>query len=230
MTVKFSNKTVVADPVGVQSIYTLTRNEGAEGSISGLTPYSSFTTENLSAAVVPFGHALFYRRDNNAALPSGATDTKLIGISIDSRVFETSYGTRTVIPTTVTSDGRTGYPADQFLNILTKGVIFVYTVDDVEPGDTVRIYHTDSASFRSNGAYKGRFGKNKEAGKTFHVVNGARWVGKASAGSFAALELDLTDTFLAADTDGPGPPPETFYITTEAGEPILTEAGDFLNF
>lgn len=229
MTVNFSNKTVIADPVGVQSIYTLTRNEGLEGSISGLTPYSSFSTENWTGAVIPFGHALFYKRDSTAALPAGAAYTKLVGISIDSRVFETSYGTRTVIPTTVTSDGRTGYPTDQFLNVLTKGVIFVYTADDVNPGDTVRIYHTDSASVSSNGAYKGRFGKNKENGKTFHVVTGARWVTKTSAGSFAALELDLPDAFLSPD-DSDSPPPATYYLTTESGDPLITEAGDFLNF
>ena len=120
---------------------------------------------------------------------------------MDSNVFENAaQSTYTSTPTYKTSDGRVGYPDKQMVNVLSKGVIYVYTTDAVALGDAVRVYHTDSASASSNYGYKGRFAKDAEAGKTFLVTAGARWLSAASAGAIALLEIDIPTLTVTADT------------------------------
>ena len=86
------------------------------------------------------------------------------------------------------------------MNVLSKGVVYVYSKDAIALGDAVRLYHTDGASAASDGSYKGRFGKTAAAGKTFEVTAGARWLSACAAGGIALLEIDIPGLAVTADT------------------------------
>lgn len=203
MAVTFTD-TNVSNPSGAQGAYPLSLTNGHEGLIADLQAYVSRSYTNESSAVIPYGHAVIIDAHASsglgATLPTGATGTDILGIAVDSNVFENGASTYTATPSNKTADGRIGYPDKQMVNVLSKGVIFVYTTDAVALGDAVRIYHTDSASASSNGGYKGRFAKDAEAGKSFLVTAGARWLSAASAGSIALLEIDIPTLTVTADT------------------------------
>lgn len=201
--------TSVTNPAGAQGSYPLSLTAGHEGLIADLQAFVSRSYTNESGAVIPFGHAVIVdsaaTSGLGAKLPAGALATNVLGIATDSLTFEananSSYqGTGAIPGTSKTSDGRIGYPDKQVTNILSKGVIWVYTAHAVALGDAVRLFHTDSASASSNGGYKGRFGKTAEAGKSFEVTAGARWLSAASAGSIALLEIDIPTLTVSADT------------------------------
>lgn len=197
--------TSVSNPSGAQGSYPLELTNGHEGLIADLQAYVSRSYTNESSAVIPFGHAVIIdsaaTSGLGAKLPAGAAATDVLGIAVDSNVFENSAeSTYTSTPTNKTADGRVGYPDKQMVNVLSKGVIWVYTADAVALGDAVRLFHTDSATAASNGGYKGRFGKTAEAGKTFEVTAGARWLSAASAGNIALLEIDIPTLTVSADT------------------------------
>jgi len=203
MAVTFTD-TNVSNPSGAQGAYPLSLTNGHEGLIADLQAYVSRSYTNESSAVIPYGHAVIIDAHASsglgATLPTGAAGTDILGIAVDSNVFENGASTYTATPSNKTADGRIGYPDKQMVNVLSKGVIFVYTTDAVALGDAVRIYHTDSASASSNGGYKGRFAKDAEAGKSFLVTAGARWLSAASAGSIALLEIDIPTLTVTADT------------------------------
>ena len=203
MAVTFTD-TNVSNPSGAQGAYPLSLTNGHEGLIADLQAYVSRSYTNESGAVIPYGHAVIVdsaaTSGLGAKLPAGAAATDILGIAVDSNVFENGASTYTATPSNKTADGRIGYPDKQMVNVLSKGVIFVYTTDAVALGDAVRIYHTDSASASSNGGYKGRFAKDAEAGKSFLVTAGARWLSAASAGSIALLEIDIPTLTVTADT------------------------------
>ena len=203
MAVTFTD-TNVSNPAGAQGAYPLALTNGHEGLIADLQAYVSRSYTNESSAVIPYGHAVIIDGSATsglgAKLPAGASATDILGIAVDSNVFENGASTYTATPSNKTADGRIGYPDKQMVNVLSKGVIFVYTTDAVALGDAVRIYHTDSASASSNGGYKGRFAKDAEAGKSFLVTAGARWLSAASAGSIALLEIDIPTLTVTADT------------------------------
>lgn len=203
MAVTFTD-TNVSNPSGAQGAYPLSLTNGHEGLIADLQAYVSRSYTNESSAVIPYGHAVIIdgaaTSGLGAKLPAGASATDILGIAVDSNVFENGASTYTATPSNKTADGRIGYPDKQMVNVLSKGVIFVYTTDAVALGDAVRIYHTDSASASSNGGYKGRFAKDAEAGKSFLVTAGARWLSAASAGSIALLEIDIPTLTVTADT------------------------------
>jgi hypothetical protein len=201
--------TTVANPSGAQGSYPQRLVVGHEGMIADLQAFVSRSYTNESGAVVPFGHAVIIDSAATSGLgvklPAGAAATGVLGLAVDSNTFEananSSYQGTGVIPgTSKTADGRIGYPDKQIVNVLSKGVVYVYTVDAVALGDAVRLYHTDHASASSNGGYKGRFGKTAVAGKTFEVTAGARWVGAAAAGGIALLEIDIPTLTVSADT------------------------------
>ena len=99
-----------------------------------------------------------------------------------------------------TADGRVGYPDKETVNVMSKGVAYVYSAHAIAMGDAVRLFHTNSASVSSNGGYVGRFGKTAEAGKTFEVTAGARWLSSCAAGGIALLEIDIPGLAVSADT------------------------------
>ena len=207
MAVTFTD-TNVSNPSGAQGAYPLSLTNGHEGLIADLQAYVSRSYTNESGAVIPYGHAVIVdgaaTSGLGAKLPAGASATDILGIAVDSNVFENGASTYTATPTNKTSDGLIGYPDKQMVNVLSKGVVFVYTTDAVALGDAVRIYHTDGAHARhGSGAdysFAGRFAKDAEAGKTFLVTAGARWLSAASAGSIALLEIDIPTLTVTADT------------------------------
>ena len=203
MAVTFTD-TNVSNPAGAQGAYPLSLTNGHEGLIADLQAYVSRSYTNESSAVIPYGHAVIIDGSATsglgAKLPAGASATAVLGIAADSNVFENVSGSYEPTPTNKTSDGRIGYPEKQMVNVLSKGVIWVYAVHAVALGDAVRLFHTDSASASSNKGYKGRFGKTAEAGKTFEVTAGARWLSAASAGNIALLEIDIPTLTVSADT------------------------------
>jgi len=86
------------------------------------------------------------------------------------------------------------------MNVISKGVLYVFSAHAIAVGDAVRVFHTNSASVSSNKGYVGRFGKTAEAGKTFEVTAGARWLSSCAAGGIALLEIDLPGLTVSADT------------------------------
>lgn len=207
MTITYTT-TTVANPAGAQGSYPQRLVDGHEGMIADLQAFVSRSFTNESNGVIPFGHAVLFDSAASsglgAKLPAGNAATGVLGLAVDSNTFEananSSYQGTGVIPgTSKTSDGRVGYPNKQVVNVLSKGVVYVYAVDAVAIGDAVRLYHTDHASASTNGGYKGRFGKTAVAGKTFNVTAGVRWVGAAAAGGLALLEIDIPSFTVTAD-------------------------------
>tara|TARA_B100000405_G_C16717881_1_gene421552 strand:+ start:8447 stop:9037 length:591 start_codon:yes stop_codon:yes gene_type:complete len=196
MAVTYS-ETLVTSPAGAQGAYPQTLVKGHEGMLGDLQAYVSRSYRNETGAVIPFGHALLYNgsgtEDASAKLLAGASATGIVGIALDSNTFEVNADSKT-------SDGRVGYPAKETVNVLSKGVLYVYSAHVIAVGDAVRIYHTDSASASSTGGYKGRFGKTAEAGKTFEATAGARWLSSCAAGGIALLEIDIPGLTVSADT------------------------------
>ncbi len=196
MAVTYS-ESLVSNPTGAQGSYPQTLTKGHEGMLGDLQAYVSRSYRNETGAVIPFGHALLQNgsgtADASAKLPAGASATNIVGIALDSNTFEVNADAKT-------ADGRVGYPDKETVNVLSKGVVYVYSKDAIAVGDAVRLYHTDGASAASTGAYLGRFGKTAAAGKTFEVTAGARWLSSCAAGGIALLEIDIPGLAVTADT------------------------------
>jgi hypothetical protein len=196
MAVTYS-ESLVSNPAGAQGAYPQTLTRGHEGMLGDLQAYVSRSYRNETGAVIPFGHAVLQNgsgtADASAKLPAGASATNIVGIALDSNTFEVNADAKT-------ADGRVGYPDKETVNVLSKGVVYVYSKDAIAVGDAVRLYHTDGASAASDGSYKGRFGKTAAAGKTFEVTAGARWLSSCAAGGIALLEIDLPGLAVTADT------------------------------
>ena len=196
MTVSYTD-TTVSNPEGAQGSYPLAQTKGHEGMLADLQAYVSRSYRNESGAVVPFGHLLIQNGsgtvDASGKLLAGASATDVVGLALDSNTF-------TIDADAKTADGRVGYKAKATMNVLTKGVAYVFSKDAIAMGDAVRVYHTDGASAASTGAYAGRFGKTAAAGKTFEVTAGARWLSSCAAGGIAQLEIDVNALAVSADT------------------------------
>lgn len=196
MAVTYS-ESLVSNPAGAQGSYPQTLTRGHEGMLGDLQAYVSRSYRNETGAVIPFGHALLQNgsgtADASAKLPAGASATNIVGLALDSNTFEVNADAKT-------ADGRVGYPDKETVNVMSKGVAYVYSAHAIAMGDAVRLFHTNSASVSSNGGYVGRFGKTAEAGKTFEVTAGARWLSSCAAGGIALLEIDIPGLAVSADT------------------------------
>ena len=80
---------------------------------------------------------------------------------------------------------------------MSKGVIWVHTVEAVELGDDVRAFVTDYSATTS-GADAGRFGSTAAAGNTV-LIEGARWLSETTEAGLALLELDIPASTFTAD-------------------------------
>lgn len=196
MTVSYTD-TTVANPEGAQGSYPLAQTKGHEGMLADLQAYVSRSYRNETGAVIPFGHLLIQNGsgtvDASGKLLAGASATDVIGVAIDSNTF-------TIDADAKTADERVGYKAKATMNVMTSGVIYVFSAHAIAMGDAVRVFHTNSASVSSNKGYIGRFGKTAEAGKTFEVTAGARWLSSCAAGGIAQLEIDVNALAVSADT------------------------------
>ena len=208
MAVTFTN-TIVTNPEGVQGDYPLELVKGHEGMLADLQAYVSRSYYNQTGAAIPFGRLL--QIDNTPTtndvyaceLAAGATN--IIGISIDCFTFEaaearnSSYtGNPTWIRTDAEGEEHVGYPNEQVLNVMSKGVIWVHTVEAIALGDDVRAFISDESGTTS-GADQGRFGKTAAAGKTV-LIGGARWLSETSEAGLALLELDIPASTFTADS------------------------------
>lgn len=205
MAVTFTT-TAVTSPSGAQGSYPLELTAGHEGMLADLQAYVSRSYVNQSGGSLPFGRLL--QVDNTPTtndvyaveLAGGASN--IVGIAIDSLTFEASSGsTYTGTPTAIRTDAEgtehVGYPSTQALNVLSKGVIWVYTVEAVALGSAVRAYIADYSGTTS-GADQGRFGTTAVSSNTV-LIGGARWLSETTGAGLALLELDIPASTFTAD-------------------------------
>ena len=207
MAVTFTN-TIVTNPEGVQGTYPLELVVGHEGMLADLQAYVSRSYYNQTGAAIPFGRLLQLDTDPTTndvyACELAAGATNIIGISIDSYTFEavekanTHYiGQPTWIREDAEGEAHVGYPNEQVLNVMSKGVIWVYTAEAVSMGDDVRAFIADYSATTS-GADQGRFGTTAVAGSTV-LIGGARWLSETTEAGIALLELDIPASTFTAD-------------------------------
>jgi len=207
MAVSFTN-TIVSDPEGVQGSYPQELEVGHEGMLADLQAYVSRSYRNQTGAAIPFGRLV--ATDNTPTtndvyaveLAGGATG--IVGITIDSFTFEAVGNpvyTRDPSPIREDADGNehVGYPDKQSLNVMSKGVIWVYTTEAVALGDDVRFFNTDYSG-TTDGADQGRFCKTAVASNTVAIDGGARWLSETSEAGLVLLELDIPAATFTADT------------------------------
>lgn len=200
--------TSVTKPKGVQGDYPLELVVGHEGMLADLQAYVSRSYYNQTGAAIPFGRLL--QIDNTPttndvyAVELAAGATNIVGISIDCYTFEgveyenTHYiGNPTWIREDAEGEKHVGYPNEQVLNVMSKGVIWVHTVEAVELGDEVRAFIADYSGTTS-GADQGRFGKTAVGGSTV-AITGARWLSETTEAGLALLELDIPASTFTAD-------------------------------
>lgn len=198
--------TVVTNPSGAQGSYPLELTIGHEGMIADLQAYVSRSYYNQSGVAIPFGSLV--ATDNSPGTndpfavllaPSG---TNVVGISVDSFTFQgvDSGSAYTPNPTNVIGDGslRVGYPDGQAMNVVSKGVVLVYSTAAIALHDAVRFFGVDHSG-TVTGAYVGRFTKTAVANKTFVIATGARWLSETSAAGLVLLEIDIPGMTFTAD-------------------------------
>ncbi len=197
--------TTVANPAGAQGSYPLTQVVGHEGMIADLQAYVSRSFRNQTGAAIPYG--VLVATDNtptsNDALAveiaTGVTNVQ--GLAISSMVLEGVSGSSsyTPNPTPVYSDGRVGYPDKETLNVVSKGVVWVYSTAAIALGDAVRFFKADHSGTVS-GAFLGRFTKTAVATKTIAITAGARWLSETSGAGLVLLEIDIPSMTYSADS------------------------------
>lgn len=195
--------TTVTNPLGAQGSYPLVQVKGHEGMIADMQAYVCRSYRNQSGVAIPFGTLVM--TDNSPttndpfAVEIASGITLIQGIAVSSLITEgTTLGSSyTPVPTPYYSDGRMGYPDKETVNVLSKGVVWVQSVDAIAIGDAVRFYKVDYTGTTA-GAFIGRFGKTAVATKTVAVA-GARWLSETTANGLALLEIDIPATTYTAD-------------------------------
>jgi len=204
MAVTFTS-TSVANPCGAQGSYPLVQIKGHEGMIADLQAYVSRSYRNQTGAAIPFG--VLVATDNTPtsndalAVEIAAGVDNIQGMAISTMTMEGVSGSSsyTPNPTPAYSDGRIGYPDKETLNVVSKGVVWVYSTAAVALGDAVRFFKADHSGTVA-GAYLGRFTKTAVATKTVEITAGARWLSETSAAGLVLLEIDIPGMTYSADT------------------------------
>lgn len=196
--------TTVSNPAGVQGSYPQTQVAAHEGMIADLQAYVSRSYRNQSGAAIPFG--VLVATDNTPSsndpyavdLATGATG--IVGLTVSSMTMEGAKAgmVYTPVPTPVYSDGRIGYADKETVNVVSKGVIWVYSTAAIALGDAVRFFNADHSGTVA-GAFLGRFTKTAVATKTVAISAGARWLSETSAAGLVLLEIDIPACTYAAD-------------------------------
>lgn len=196
--------TTVANPSGAQGSYPLSLVKGHEGMLADLQAYVCRSYRNQSGAALPYG--VLVATDNTPSTNDPlaveiATGTTLIqGMAVSAQVLEgASLGSAyTPVPTPVYSDGRYGYPDKETVNVVSKGVVWVYSTAAIALGDAVRFFKADHSGTVA-GAFLGRFTKTAVATKTVEITAGARWLSETSAAGLVLLEIDIPGMTYSAD-------------------------------
>jgi hypothetical protein len=197
--------TTVSNPTGAQGSYPLSLIKGHEGMIADLQAYVSRSFRNQSGAAIPFG--VLVATDNTPtsndplAVEIATGATLIQGLTVSSQVLEGAKAgmVYTPVPTPVYSDGRLGYPDKETLNVVSKGVVWVYSATAIALGDAVRFYNADHSGTVA-GAFLGRFTKTSVNNKTVAITAGARWLSETTAAGLVLLEIDIPSCTFAADT------------------------------
>lgn len=203
MAVTFTT-TTVANPTGAQGSYPLREVPGHEGMIADLQAYVSRSFRNQSGAAIPFG--VLVSTDNSPtsndplAVQIATGATLIQGMAVSSLVAEgASLGmSYTPNPTPLYSDGRVGIADKKTVNVVSKGVVWVYTTEAIAVGDAVRFWSADNSGSVA-GAFLGRFAKTAAANKTVAITAGARWLSETSGAGLVLLEIDIPACTFAAD-------------------------------
>lgn len=196
--------TTVSNPTGAQGSYPQSLIKGHEGMIADLQAYVCRSYRNQSGGAIPYG--VLVQTDNAPASNDVlavkiAEDVNLIqGLAVSSQVLEgASLGSSyTPVPTPVYSDGRYGYPDKETVNVVSKGVVWVYSTAAIALGDAVRFFNADHSG-TVTGAFLGRFTKTAVANKTVAITAGARWLSETTGAGLVLLEIDLPGMTYAAD-------------------------------
>ena len=209
MAVSFT-PTIVTNPFGVQGSYPLTHDVAHEGMLVALQAHDVRSMINQQAAVLPFGAMAM--TDNTSGydvdavkLATGATLN--VGVVLDSPTFEgVSSGNAAYIGasgafpgTNIAADGRVGYPAKKTVNILRKGVIWVYTTEAIALGAPVRFWDTDYSATVA-GAFVGRFCTTASSTRTTLVNTGMAFLSETSGAGLVQLEINFPSVTFTADT------------------------------
>jgi hypothetical protein len=196
--------TTVSSPTGAQGSYPQALIKGHEGMLADLQAYVCRSYRNQSGAAIPFG--VLVATDNTPtsndayAVEIATGTTNVQGIAVSSLTTEgASLGSAyTPVPTPVYSDGRYGYSNTETVNVVSKGVIWVYSTAAIALGDAVRFFNADHSG-TVTGALLGRFTKTAAVTKTTQITAGARWVSETSAAGLALLEIDIPGMTFTAD-------------------------------
>lgn len=197
--------TTVSNPTGAQGSYPLREVAGHEGMIADLQAYVCRSFRNQSGVAIPYG--VLVMTDNSPSsndplaveIATGVSNVQ--GLAVSSLVSEgASLGmTYTPNPTPVYSDGRVGYADKQTVNVVSKGVVWVYTTEAIALGDAVRFWKVANTGSVA-GSLLGRFAKTSVNNKTVAITAGARWLSETSGAGLVLLELDIPACTFAADT------------------------------
>lgn len=197
--------TTVTNPSGVQGSYPQREVVGHEGMIADLQAYVCRSFRNQSGGALPYG--VLVATDNSPTsndalavdIATGATNIQ--GLTVSSLTTEGAKAgmVYTPIPTPLYSDGRLGYPDRETVNVVSKGVVWVYTTAATALGDAVRFFNADHSG-TVTGAFLGRFTKTAVTNKTIAITAGARWLSETSGAGLVLLEIDIPACTFSADT------------------------------
>lgn len=204
MAVSFT-PTTVTNPSGVQGSYPLIQVVGHEGMIADLQAYVSRSYRNQSGAAIPFG--VLCMTDNSPtsldtfAIEVATGATGIVGLAVSSLTMEGVSGgsAYTPIPTPFAADGRVGYPDTETVNIVSKGVVWVYSTETIALGNAVRFWDTANSPTVA-GAFLGRFCTTASTTKTTAITAGARWLSETTGAGLVLLEIDIPACTFAADS------------------------------
>ncbi len=196
--------TTVTSPAGAQGTYPLALDKGHEGMIADLQAYVSRSYRNQSGVAIPFG--VLVMTDNSPtsndpfAIEIATGAAGIVGLAVSTLTMEGQTGGSAYIPnpTPFAADGRVGYPDKQTVNVLSKGVTWVYTTEAIALGDAVRFWDTAYAPTVA-GAFLGRFCKTASGTRTTAISGGARWLSETTGAGLVLLELDIPAATFAAD-------------------------------
>lgn len=196
--------TTVANPTGAQGSYPLREVVGHEGMVADLQAYVSRSFRNQSGAAIPYG--VLVQTDNAPtsndplAVQIATSGSLIQGLAVSSLVAEgASLGmSYTPNPTPIYSDGRVGIADKKTVNVVSKGVVWVYTTEAIALGDAVRFWNADNTGSVA-GSFLGRFAKTAAANKTVAISAGARWLSETSGAGLVLLEIDIPACTFAAD-------------------------------
>lgn len=200
--------TTVTNPSGAQGSYPLRLAPGHEGMVADLQPYNCRSYYNQSGAAIPFG--VLVQTDNAPTsnnqfaveIATGPNMGIIQGITVSSLVHEVvgplSNAAYIPNPTPYAADGRPGYSDKKTINVVSDGVVWVWSTEAVSLGDAVRFWKVDNSGAVA-GAFAGRWAKTASVGKTIEIDSGARWLSETSGPGLVMLEIDLPVMTFTAD-------------------------------